>query len=213
MARSAQRRRPPHNWAAPVTLFDGINPTRVSQAERAGPPSSQSLAGSACASSSSTAGPPTARGEVITSCVHLGMPRSLPFVYAAEELADALAERMSPVLGAAELTAAQFNVLYMLIEDGPMRLSALAEHRRCVKSNISYLTRAMLREGLVELSASHDDGRARVLSASKLGQRRYGVARAAAQKIEHALRSALGAEATDKLARACVEAAAALDAL
>lgn len=141
------------------------------------------------------------------------MARSLPFIYAAEELADALAERLLPVLAAAELTPTQFNVLYMLIEDGPMRLSALAEHQRCVKSNVSYITRAMVREGLVELSTSDDDGRARVISASTLGQRRYAVARSAAQKIEHTLRRALGAEATDDLARACLQAAAALDSL
>ena len=134
-------------------------------------------------------------------------------MYAAEELADALAERLSPVFAAAELTATQFNVLYMLIEDGPMRLSELAKHQRCVKSNVSYLTRAMLREGLIELSSSEDDGRARVISASKLGQRRYAVAKAAAQKIENAVRRALGAQATAELERACLEAAAALDSL
>jgi transposase len=41
-------------------------------------------------------------------------------MYAAEELADALTERLAPALAAAELTAAHFNVLYMLIEDGPI---------------------------------------------------------------------------------------------
>jgi len=141
------------------------------------------------------------------------MPRSLPFIYAAEELADALAERLAPALAAAELTATQFNVLYILTEDGPMRLSELAAHQRCVKSNVSYITRAMLREGLVELSSGDDDARTRVISASKLGARRYGVAKAAAQKVEHALRRAIGAEAADALSRACLEAADALDAL
>jgi DNA-binding MarR family transcriptional regulator len=139
------------------------------------------------------------------------MPRALPFIHAAEELADALTERLAPALAAAELTATQFNVLYMLIEDGPMRMSELAEHQRCVKSNVSYITRAMLREGLVELASSDDDGRARVISASPLGRRRYAVARGAAQTIEQALRRALGAKATDELARACLAAAAALD--
>ena len=139
------------------------------------------------------------------------MARSLPFLYAAEELANAMTERLAPVLAAAELTATQFNVLYMLIEEGPMKLSALAEQRRCVKSNISYIARAMLRDGLVELSPSADDQRARVISASKLGQRRYRDARSGAQKIEQALRRALGAAATDRLADTCLEAAAALD--
>lgn len=141
------------------------------------------------------------------------MSRSLPFIHAAEELADALAERLAPALAAAELTATQFNVLYLLIEDGPMRPSALAEHQRCVKSNVSYLTRAMLKEGLIELAPSDEDGRTRVISASKLGERRYEVARAGAHKVEQALRRALGAEATDALARACLEGAAALDSL
>ena len=99
----------------------------------------------------------------------------------------------------------------MLIEAGPLNLGALAEQRRCVKSNVSYITRAMLRAGLVELSASREDQRARVLSASKLGLRRYGVAKAGAQKLESTLRRALGAEATDQLARSCLEAASALD--
>src|SRR5688572_11303420 len=124
--------------------------------------------------------PQAAIGEPTRVVYIEGMARSLPFMYAAEELADALSERLEPVLAAAELTATQFNVLYTLIEDGPMRLSALAEHQRCVKSNVSYITRQMQREGLVELSSSEDDLRARVISASKLGRQRYGVARAAA---------------------------------
>ena len=141
------------------------------------------------------------------------MARSLPFIYAAEELSDALSERLAPLLTAAGLTATQFSVLYMLIEDGPMRLSALAEHQRCVKSNVSYITRQMQREGLVEVSSSEDDQRARVIAATKLGRQRYGVAKAGAQKVEQALRRALGAESADRLARACLEAAAALDAM
>lgn len=139
------------------------------------------------------------------------MSRPLPFLYAAEELANALSERLAPIFAAAELTATQFNVLYMLIEDGPMKLGALAEQRRCVKSNVSYITRAMLREGLVELSPSREDQRARVLSASKLGLRRYALAKAGARKLESTLRRALGAEATEQLARGCLEAVGALD--
>jgi DNA-binding MarR family transcriptional regulator len=94
-----------------------------------------------------------------------------------------------------------------------MRLSELAEHQRCVKSNISYLTRAMQSEGLVELASSQEDQRARVISATKLGRQRYGVAKTAAQKLETSLRRAVGAEATERLASGCLAAAAALDAL
>jgi hypothetical protein len=45
------------------------------------------------------------------------MPRSLPFIHAAEELGDAITERLAPILAAAELTPAQLNVLYMLVEE------------------------------------------------------------------------------------------------
>lgn len=141
------------------------------------------------------------------------MPRALPFMYAAIELENALSERLAPIFASAGLTANQFNVLYLLIEEGPMQLSALAGQRRCVKSNISYITRAMQREGLVELAASRDDQRARVLSASKLGQRRYAAVKAAAHDVEQALRRAYGARATDQLSAACLEAARAIDEL
>ncbi len=145
-------------------------------------------------------------------CVYTGgMSRSLPFLYAAEELGDALAERLAPIFATAELTATQFNVLYLLIEEGPMKSSDLAKFRRCVKSNVSYITRVMLSEGLIELSSSQDDQRARVISASKLGRNRYGVAKAAAQKLEQALRRALGPDAFEGLAKACLGAAAAID--
>lgn len=139
------------------------------------------------------------------------MPRTLPFLYAAEELGDALAERLTPILNAAQLTSAQFNVLYLLIEEGPMKLSELAKYRRCVKSNVSYLARAMQGEGLIELSVSEADQRARVVAASKLGRSRYDVAKASAQKVEQALRRALGGDAVGRLADACLQAARAID--
>jgi hypothetical protein len=71
----------------------------------------------------------------------------------------------------------------------------------------------MLRDGLVELAASERDARARVVTASKLGQRRYAVAKAAVQKVEHAVRAQLGARAFAALESACLEAAGAFDAL
>ena len=138
------------------------------------------------------------------------MSRSLPFLYAAEELGDALSERLAPIFAAAELTATQFNVLYMLIEDGPMKMSALAEQQRCVKSNVSYLARTMERDGLVELKASAEDQRARLIAATALGRQRYVVAKRGAQKLEIALKKALGADAVQQLARACLEAAKAI---
>lgn len=141
------------------------------------------------------------------------MPVSLPFTYAAEELGDALTERLGPIFATVGLTAAQFSVLYALVEEGPMKLSALAERQRCVKSNVSYITRVMQGEGLVSLAATSEDQRTKVMTATKLGRQRYEAAKAATQKVETALRRKLGAAAVDQLTRACLEAAAALDSL
>jgi len=138
-------------------------------------------------------------------------PRALPFVYAAEELGDALTERLTPVLAAADLTPTQFNVLYILVEDGPMTLGELAKFQRCVKSNVSYLTRSMEQEGLVALVASEHDQRARVISPTKLGLKRFEIAKTGAQKVEAAIRRALGADMLERIAQGCLDAAAAID--
>ncbi len=141
------------------------------------------------------------------------MRRALPFIYAAEELGDALTERLEPILASVGLTAAQFSVLYALIEEGPMKPSALAERQRCVKSNVSYITRGMQNEGLVELTASAVDQRARVMTATPLGKQRYGAAKALAQKLEAAIRRKIGPGTAEQLTEACLQAAAALDSL
>lgn len=141
------------------------------------------------------------------------MSRSLPVVYAVEELSDALTERLSPILARAKLTTAQFSVLYTLVEEGPLNLGALAQRQRCVKSNVSYITRTMVQEGLVELVTSERDQRAKVMQATKLGRERYANAKAEAQKLEQVLRRKLGTEATTRLIQACLDAATALDAL
>jgi DNA-binding MarR family transcriptional regulator len=141
------------------------------------------------------------------------MPRALPFLYAAEELHDALSERLGPVLAAAGLTSAQFSVLYMLIEGGVTTPGGIAEQQRCVKSNVSYLLRTMQSEGLIELSSGKTDQRTRVIAATKLGQRRYAIGKAGVEKLETALARAVGARALADVTLACLDAAAALDRL
>jgi DNA-binding MarR family transcriptional regulator len=141
------------------------------------------------------------------------MSRALPFIYAVEEVGDALTDRLGPILAKAELTSAQFSVLYALLEEGPMKLSVLAGRQRCVKSNVSYITRIMQNEGLVELRVDDDDQRSKVMVATKLGRQRYASAKAEAEKLEATLRRKLGAAAAEQLMQACLDAAAALDAL
>lgn len=145
--------------------------------------------------------------------VHHGMPSALPLTYAALEIGDALMDRLGPILARAGLTPAQFKVLYALIEEGPMKLSVLAERQRCVKSNVSYITRVMQTEGLVVLVASEEDARARVMTATKSGRQRYEGAKGDVQKFEAVLRRKLGPAVVEQLTRACLEAATAIDAL
>lgn len=141
------------------------------------------------------------------------MARSLPFVYAVEELGDALTERLLPILAAASLTPAQFSVLYALDEEGPMTLGELAKLERCVKSNISFVTRGMENAKLIRLEADPQDKRARIVSPTPLGEERFAIAKAGAARLEAALRKALGAKVLERLAAECLETAAAIDRL
>jgi len=45
------------------------------------------------------------------------MPRSVPFTYVAEELSDALSERLAPIFAGAQLTATQFSLFSNHLEE------------------------------------------------------------------------------------------------
>lgn len=139
------------------------------------------------------------------------MSRQIPLIYAIRELADALDEKMGPLLAEANLTVSQFSVLHLLAEEGPMRAGQLAEHQRCVKSNISYLIRTMEKEGLLELQEDPNDRRARTLNVSALGWKRYRFARNKAARIERKLIKKLKEGEGDTLERLCLSAANQLD--
>lgn len=139
--------------------------------------------------------------------------RALPFLYAAEELHDALTERLAPVLVDASLTSAQFSVLYMLIEGGVTTPGGIADQQRCVKSNVSYLLRTMQAEGLIAIAPGKADQRTRVIATTKLGERRYAIGKAGVEKLERDLSRALGSRALADVTRACLDTAAALDRL
>ncbi|GAB4528835.1 MAG: hypothetical protein Tsb0020_45860 [Haliangiales bacterium] len=139
------------------------------------------------------------------------MTRSVEILYAISELSDALGEKMTAVAAAGELTVAQFNLLYIVAEEGPTQLSEIARSRRCVKSNVSNLVRGMERAGLVELTAAPHDRRARVIHPTALGRRRFHAALDACVQVEHALSASLGKKSAAQLAKLCLAAAAALD--
>ncbi len=132
-------------------------------------------------------------------------------VYALQEAADAMEERLTPLVAEAGLTMPQFSLLFYVIEQGPMRLGELARKERCVRSNVSNLVRKMEADHLVELRSDHGDRRAKQILASREGRSRYVAARRAVQRTEDRLRRALGKEASQTLARLSLAAAEFLD--
>lgn len=132
-------------------------------------------------------------------------------LYALHEAVDAFDEQITPLCAAVDLTVAQFSLLYLVVEEGPMRLGELAHHRRCVKSNVSYLVRAMEKNDLLELRADPDDRRVRHVHASAKGLAAFRKVRRGEARIERKLRQALGDEVADELIDRCMAVAGILD--
>ncbi|WP_428263854.1 MarR family winged helix-turn-helix transcriptional regulator [Haliangium sp.] len=141
------------------------------------------------------------------------MPRAVELFYAISELSDALSEKMKAVADQSELTTAQFNLLYIIEEEGPMRLSELARNRRCVKSNVSNLVRGMESTGLVRLTPEPHDRRVRIVHPTTLGRRRFRAALRDSSRLERALRESLGEASAAELTKLSLAAAAFLDEL
>lgn len=140
-------------------------------------------------------------------------PSSVSLLYALREAADAYDERMTTICTTAGLTLAQFNLLYLVVEEGPMRLGKVAENRRCVKSNISYLVRTMEKDGLLEISADTDDRRVRHVHATQKGNKAFRMALRAAAQLEKDVRAVLGEKVTDDMTERLMGMAHAVDGL
>lgn len=70
-----------------------------------------------------------------------------------------------------DVSVTQCYALEMLVEHGPMRLSALAEHLFLDKSTTSRVVNTLVRKGYVEQHADATDGRAMLINATRPGQR------------------------------------------
>jgi DNA-binding MarR family transcriptional regulator len=127
-------------------------------------------------------------------------PISVPLLYALREAADAMDDRMAPICTAAGLTLAQFNLLFLVMEEGRTRLGELAENSRCVKSNVSYLAKTMENDGLLEIIADPDDRRVRHVRATSKGNKALRAALRAASQLEHDVKASFGEKATKDMA-------------
>src|SRR5919201_4622191 len=72
-----------------------------------------------------------------------------------------------------DVSVTQCYALETLVEDGSMRLSALAERLFLDKSTTSRVVNTLVRKGYVEQRADVSDGRATTLHATRQGQRLY----------------------------------------
>jgi DNA-binding MarR family transcriptional regulator len=70
-----------------------------------------------------------------------------------------------------DVSVTQCYALETLVEHGPMRLSALAEHLYLDKSTTSRVVNTLVRKGYVEQQADATDGRAMLINATRRGQR------------------------------------------
>lgn len=138
---------------------------------------------------------------------------SVPLLYAIREAADALDERVTPLCEAAGLTLAQFNLLFLVVEEGRTRLGELAENSRCVKSNVTYLVKAMEADGLLEIHADPADRRVRHVRATAKGNKAFRAALRASAQLEGELRAALGEKASRDMSERLLAVARHLDGL
>ena len=70
-----------------------------------------------------------------------------------------------------DVSVTQCYALETIVEQGPLRLSALAERLFLDKSTTSRVVSTLVRKGYVEQRADAKDGRATTLSATRQGQR------------------------------------------
>jgi DNA-binding MarR family transcriptional regulator len=103
--------------------------------------------------------------------------------------------RVESALESVGLTGPKYMTLEQLIRaGGSLSLSALADCRKCVRSNITQLVDRLEDDGLVERVNNPDDRRAIRARITDLGHERFSAAAAAIQAVQEELASKLTAD-------------------
>jgi DNA-binding MarR family transcriptional regulator len=90
------------------------------------------------------------------------------------EVARVVQERVEAALESVGLSGPKYMTLEQLVRAGePMSLSALADCRKCVRSNITQLVDRLEADGLVERVSDPVDRRAVLAAVTELGQRKF----------------------------------------
>ena len=118
------------------------------------------------------------------------------------EVARIVQERVDAALESVGLSGPKYLTLEQLVRAGePVSLSALADCRKCVRSNMTQLVDRLEADGLVERVADPDDRRAVRARVTKLGERRFAAGTKAIRDVQNDLASRLSAGDRDHFLR------------
>jgi DNA-binding MarR family transcriptional regulator len=117
--------------------------------------------------------------------------------------AESLKWRVETALAAAGLSMAKVSVLEILVRaDDPMPLSDLAEHSRCVRSNITQLVDRLEKDGLVRRIFDASDRRVRRAELTPAGRQAHAAGMRILETQERELTNTLSTADRAALARA-----------
>jgi len=106
------------------------------------------------------------------------------------EVARIVQERVDRALESVGLSGPKYLTLEQLVRASePVSLSALADCRKCVRSNMTQLVDRLEADGLVERVADPDDRRAVRARVTKLGERRFAAGTMAIREVQNELAS------------------------
>jgi len=123
-------------------------------------------------------------------------PRRAPapdaLVFSLLGAAGAVEARLEAALSPLELSLAKLGLLRLLAEgEQPLPLSELAQHQRCVRSNITQIVDRLEKDGLVRRRADADDRRSVRAALTPAGERAYARGMRALAHAQRAIASSL----------------------
>jgi DNA-binding MarR family transcriptional regulator len=118
------------------------------------------------------------------------------------EVARMVQGRVDEALESVGLSGPKYLTLERLVSAGePVSLSALADCRKCVRSNMTQLIDRLEADGLVERVYDADDRRAVRARVTKLGERRFAAGSEAIRDVQDELAARVSAEDRDHFLR------------
>ena len=132
------------------------------------------------------------------------LPRRAPapdvLVFSLLGAAGAVEARLEAAVSPLGLSLAKLGLLRLLAEaKQPLPLSELAQHQRCVRSNITQIVDRLEKDGLVRRRADADDRRSVRAALTPAGERAYARGMRALTQAQRAIVSSLRSTDADNL--------------